>query len=109
MNSSSTLDLFESSSELFVAALGGVLLLSILLGRIRIRGLLLDGDTPSAAKLQLFIISLTVAFEYAMTIARTPTPSRLPPLNDTLLTLGAASNALFLVQGVFVRLKKLGS
>jgi hypothetical protein len=108
VSSSSALALFASSTELFVAALGASLLLLALFGRIRLTGLFVDGDTVSAVKLQLFIISLTVTFEYAMAIARTPTPSRLPPLDDTLLTLGAGSNALFAVQRLLARFTNLG-
>jgi len=109
VSSSSALALFASSMQLFVVVLGVVILLSMLLGRIRLSGLFQDGDTLSAAKLQLFIISLTVAFEYAMAIAHTPTPDRLPPLNEALLSLGAGSNAVFVARNLLARFMNWGS
>jgi hypothetical protein len=105
---STALELLEWSTELFVPAFGAVVLLSLLLGRIRIAGLLLDDGSPSAVKVQQCIIALTVAGNYALAIAHTSTPSRLPPLSDTLLTLSAGSNALFFARRLLVRLTLLG-
>lgn len=84
----------------FIAALGVIVTLRLVLGQIRVQGLLIDQATgkPSAAQLQLLLASLAGAITYAATIAKAERFDTFPPVSTSLLALVAGSNAFLLLK-----------
>jgi hypothetical protein len=84
----------------FLGALGLLIGLRLLLGKIRLHELLIDRATgkPSAAHLQMLMSIIVAAATYGIAIAHAPTHRALPPVDAKLLGLLVGSNVILIAK-----------
>ena len=84
------------TSVLLFVAMAAIVVLGLLAGRIRMRGLLLDTDGRghSPVRLQMLVFTLFGAMQYLAMVVKDPT--RLPEPPAELLTMVGGSHAFFM-------------